>query len=490
MSCGRAARPYAAWMLAGVAAITVLRLVWLALQPADLFPDEAQYWVWSQELALGYYSKPPLVAWLIAATTGLFGDSEFAVRLSAPLLHAGAAAFVYGIGARLYDARVGFWSALTYASLPGVSVSAFVISTDAPLLLFWAAALYSFVRARDEDGWAWWLTVGLAAGLGLLAKYAMAYWLLSALGFVLLFPGERRHLRPLLSATGIALVLYSPNFWWNWRNGFVSYLHTRDNAALSGQLFHPGAFIEFVGAQFGVFGPLLFAGLILLTATWRGLAEPRARLLAAFALPTLTMMMIVSLLSRAHANWAAPTYVGATVLVVAWALQCGWRRLLIVSIALHLAAVALLFTGREALAACGLQLPAQYDPLRRVRGWRELGAIVGKELAAHPGLTLFADDRELTAALIFYIRPHPLDAVKWKVTSRIQDQWDLANALGKRLGNSFLLVSEHELINEMEPSFATIERLRSIAIPLGPGTSRTYTLYIARDFKGYPPGRT
>jgi len=42
----------------------------------------------------------------------------------------------------------------------------------------------------------------------------------------------------------------------------------------------------------------------------------------------------------------------------------------------------------------------------------------------------------------------------------------------------------------MEPSFAAIERLRPIAIPLGPGAARTYTLYIARDFKGYPPGRT
>lgn len=490
MSCRRAVGPYAAWMLAGVAAITALRLVWLVLQPADLFPDEAQYWVWSQQLALGYYSKPPLVAWLIAATSWLFRDSEFAVRLSAPILHAGAAVFVYGIGTRLYEAQIGFWSALTYASLPGVSVSAFVISTDAPLLLFWAAALYAFVRAREGGGWAWWLGVGLAAGLGLLAKYAMAYWLLSAFGFALFFPDERRHLRPLLGATGIGLLLYSPNFWWNWRNGFVSYLHTRDNAALSGQLVHPGAFFEFLGAQFGVFGPLLFTGLIFLTATWRGLAEPRARLLAAFALPTLVMMIVVSLLSRAHANWAAPTYVAATVLVVAWALQCGWRRLLTVSIALHLAAVALLFTGREALAACGLQLRAQYDPLRRVRGWRELGTIVGQELAAHPGLTLFADDRELIAALIFYVRPHPLDAVKWKVTSRIQDQWDLANALGKRLGDSFLLVSQHELINEMEPSFAAIERLRPIVVPLGPGASRTYTLYIARDFKGYPPGRT
>ena len=103
---------------------------------------------------------------------------------------------------------------------------------------------------------------------------------------------------------------------------------------------------------------------------------------------------------------------------------------------------------------------------------------------------MFADDRELLAALIYYIRPHPLDAVKWKVTSRIQDQWDLTNGLGKRLGESFLLVSEHELINEMQPSFAAIERLRAVVIPLGPGAARTYTLYVARGFKGYPPGRT
>ena len=164
-------------MLAGVLAITGLRLLWLAYQPADLYPDEAQYWIWSQQLAFGYYSKPPLVAWLIGLTTGLFGDSEFAVRLSAPLLHASAAVFVYGIGARLYDGRVGFWSALTYASLPGVSVSAFIISTDAVLLPCWAAALYAFVRAREEGGSGWWIGVGLAAGLGLLAKYAMAYWI-------------------------------------------------------------------------------------------------------------------------------------------------------------------------------------------------------------------------------------------------------------------------------------------------------------------------
>jgi Dolichyl-phosphate-mannose-protein mannosyltransferase len=480
-------RSHTAAMLVGVGAITMFRLLWLALQPADLFPDEAQYWVWSQHLALGYFSKPPLVAWLIAVTTGLFGDSEFAVRLSAPLLHAGAAFFVYGVGSRLYDRRVGFWSALGYASLPGVSVSAFIISTDAALLLCWAAALYAFVRARDQGEWGWWLAVGLAAGLGLLSKYAMAYWILSALGFVLFFPEERRHLRPLLGAVALALLIYSPNFWWNWSNGFVSYLHTRDNAALSGPLFHPEAFLEFLGSQFGVFGPLFFAGLLWLIATPRGLAEPRARLLVVFALPTLTMMIAVSLLSRAHANWAAPTYVSAVVLVVAWALQRGWRRLIACSIALHVAAAGLLFTGHEALSAFGLDLPAQYDPLRRLRGWRDLGSQVGTILAAHPDLTLFADDREVLAALIYYIRPHPLDAVKWQVTRRIQDQWDLTNGLTGHIGGNFLLVSEHELVNEMRPSFTEIVRLQPIVVPLWAGAARRYTLYVARGFKGYPP---
>ena len=62
----------AAYTLLGV---TVLRLLWLAGNPIDLYPDEAQYWLWSRVPAFGYYSKPPLVAWLIALTTAVFGTS-------------------------------------------------------------------------------------------------------------------------------------------------------------------------------------------------------------------------------------------------------------------------------------------------------------------------------------------------------------------------------------------------------------------------------
>src|SRR5262249_50368562 len=162
-------RHYALWTAATAVAITAARFAWLAVQPAGLYPDEAQYWFWAQHPAFGYYSKPPLVAWLIWLTTTAFGDSEFAVRLAAPLLRAGAGGFVYAIAARLYDRRIGFWAALAYLSLPGVSLSAFIISTDAVLLPCWAAALYAFIRAREPGaGRGWWIAVGIAAGLGLL----------------------------------------------------------------------------------------------------------------------------------------------------------------------------------------------------------------------------------------------------------------------------------------------------------------------------------
>ena len=483
-ACG-ARRRYGAYALGAIGLLTAVRVLWLCMQSAGLYPDEAQYWFWAQYPAWGYYSKPPLVPWLIALTTAAFGDSEAAVRLSAPLLHAVAAGFIYGIGARLYDRRTGFWAALAYATFPGVSLSAFIISTDAALLPCWAAALYAFVRAREEPGGGrWWAVAGIAAGLGLLAKFAMAYWLISALGFVAFVPQERRHLRPLLAATGLAVAIYLPNLWWNWSNGFVSYLHVRDNAHLAGSLIHPGHFLEFFGSQFGVIGPLFFAALIAIVARPANLAAPPARLLAAFSLPTLGLMLGESFLSRAEPNWAAPAYVSGIALAVAWALAGGWRRWLQAAVALNIAAAVALFGVTGALAAAGIAVPAKYDPLHRLRGWRQLGDRVSALLAEHPGLTLLADDRELLAALIYYVHPHPLSAVEWNPVPGITDQWRLTNNIDRHPGGNFLAVTVHNLFDQMRPDFAELTPLTTIPIATGQNAGMTYYVYIARDFRG------
>jgi 4-amino-4-deoxy-L-arabinose transferase-like glycosyltransferase len=478
----RGVNPLAA-TLAVVGAITAIRIVWMAARPVGLYPDEAQYWFWAQHLAFGYYSKPPLIAWVIALTTWVLGNGELGVRAAASLLHAGTAMLVYAIAARLYDRRIGFWSALGYASLPGTSLSSFIISTDAVLLPCWAAALYGFIRAREPGGGRWWVLVGIAAGFGLLAKYAMAYWLLSAFLYVLAAASERRHLPRLLAAMALAVLVCLPNLWWNWDHGFVSFLHLRDNAHITGSMIHPAAFARFFLSQFGIFGPLFFAGLIAAAAD---LGDWRARLLAAFSFPALILMLIVSLLSRAEPNWAAPVYVSAIVLVVAWALRRGWQRAVLASIVLNLALAVAVFGAADAAAALGKTIPTKLDPLHRLRGWHRLGAAVGAELASHPGLTLLADDREVLAALIYYVRPHPFDATIWSPIPGIRDQWALTNNIANHRGADFLVVSAHDLAAEMAPQFREMTPLGETTISPGPDGSRTYRFYIARDYRGPP----
>jgi 4-amino-4-deoxy-L-arabinose transferase-like glycosyltransferase len=469
-------------------ALTVLRILWIASGATDLYPDEAQYWLWSLHPAWGYYSKPPLIAWLIAGSTSLGGsDNELAVRLPAPLLHFGTALMVYAIAQRLYDARVAFWSSLAYATLPGVFVSSLIISTDAPLLLCWSIALYAFVRAREPNSQAWWwVAVGLAAGVGLLAKYAMAYWLLSALLFLLVYRDERRHLSRFAGATIVTLLVYAPNFVWNFIHGFVSYRHTEDNAALGGTLFHPSHLLEFFGSQFGVFGPVFFASLVLCAFQARRIfASRREALLAMFAMPSLAMMLVVSLLSRAEPNWAAPTYVSAIILVVAFLLSVGWSRLVWGSVALHLAAVILLAELKPMARSFGYDLPAKYDALHRLRGWHLLGASVGRLLFENPGTQLMADDRELTAALVYYVVPHPLDALKWNGDGGIHDQFDLMADPARFIGQDFLLVSYRENVDDIVARFQSALSVGHITIPLGGGTVRRYEVRLLHGFKGY-----
>jgi 4-amino-4-deoxy-L-arabinose transferase-like glycosyltransferase len=478
------------WRLAlwAVFAVTVARLIWLAAGHADLYPDEAQYWLWSLHPAFGYYSKPPLVAWLIAATTALFGEDELAIRLAAPLLHFAASLVIFAIARRLYDARVAMWSAIAYATLPGVSASAALISTDAPLLFCWAVALYGFIRAREPGGARWWIAVGVATGFGLLAKYAMAYWLLSALLFLLLFRDERRHVPRFLGATAIALALYAPNLIWNALNGFVSYRHTRDNAHLGGTLLHPTHFLEFLGSQFGVFGPIFFAVLILVALTGqRSLRDRRAAMLACFALPTLAMMLVVSFLSRAQPNWSAPTFVSAIVLVVVWLLKRGRAALVAASVALHLLIAVAIFGAHDAAAALRVDLPAKWDLLHRLRGWSALGRTVSQMLVRHPGTVLLSDDREDMAVLMYYVRPHPFDALKWNGEGGIHDEFDLTAQPSRYVGRDFLLVTHTP--DNVERIFSRFDKVdrppNDIIIPLDRETARRYEVYWLHGFKGY-----
>ncbi|MBL8628960.1 MAG: glycosyltransferase family 39 protein, partial [Rhodospirillaceae bacterium] len=319
---------------------TVFRLWALASPPMPLSMDEAQYWLWSQDLAFGYYSKPPLLAWIIAATTAVCGEGEGCIRLSSPLFHAGTALLLFGIGQRLFDSHVGAWSAVTYIALPGVSVSSVVASTDAPLLFFWALALYALVRLRANPKTWLWILLGVALGFGALSKYAMLFFVLG----LAVWAAVDRGARILLGSRGagvaavVALLIILPNILWNADHAFVSVTHVADNMALAQARFSLADMLDFVGAQAGILGPVLFIAFVGALVRWPPQFKPQLTLLICFCAPVLLLMTLQAFLSRAHANWAATAYIAAVPVVVAWCLSRNWASWLRVSWVLHMVA--------------------------------------------------------------------------------------------------------------------------------------------------------
>jgi hypothetical protein len=486
--------PYFRIALIAAAGAALLRIMWLAGKPIDLYPDEAQYWIWAQHLDWGYYSKPPVTAWLIAATTALFGESDLAIKASAPLSYIATGLLVFAIAARLYDRRSAAWCAIAFVTLPAVSLSALIISTDVPLLFFWAVATYAFIRAREEGaGIRWWGLVGLACGLGMLSKYFMAFWPAAAFLHLMLWRDERRHLRFLGLAVLIALVVYSPNFVWNWTHGFASYRHTGDNADFHGLALHPLSVLEFLGSQFLVFGPVFFAALIwIAVGAFRTKPDRKTALLLMFSAPLVVIFTGLALLSRAQPNWVAPIYVVATVLVVGWLQEHGRDGWVQWSVVLHVSAAVLLLGARDIGHSLGYSLPGKYDPLHRVRGWERLGRSVDSVRREHAELPLLGDDRELMAALIYYMQPHPFDMQVWNPAEHVRNGFEMAQSLPDTPGGDYLWITNRTDPTEIFDRFESHEQAAHIVVPLGPPTapgqlplSREVWIYALHGFKGY-----
>ncbi|WP_075217978.1 ArnT family glycosyltransferase [Mongoliimonas terrestris] len=395
-------------LILAVVALGALRVAALVFNRTDLYFDEAQYWTWSQALDWGYYSKPPLVALLIRATTDVFGSAEWAVRLSSPILHTLTALVLWRLGARLYGDRVGAWSALAFATLPAVSLSATLVSTDVPLLLAWAAGLLFAVRLIDRPAYGPALGLAAAVAVGVNAKYPML--LLPGLLFLFLLatPAARGRLAAPPVWVGLAggVVGLVPNAVWNAQNDFVTLMHTRDNAKWSGSLFNPDEALAFFAAQAGVFGPILF-GVLLIAALgrWRTDRPLADRLLIATSVPIILIFTAQALISRANANWAATAYPGATVLAVALLIY-GRQRLLKASTALH-GAVALVLLVAPAFAP-EIRLPTGARPFERVLGWRAFAEAVRQAAVETGSRTVVLDRRSDVAAVLYYLRDSDL----------------------------------------------------------------------------------
>ncbi|MDP9065633.1 MAG: glycosyltransferase family 39 protein, partial [Pseudomonadota bacterium] len=211
-------------LAAGVVGYTfLLRCLYCA--KVELLPEEAYYWNYSQHLAIGYLDHPPLVAWLIRGGTGLFGHCEFGVRFGALCCGAVTAFYVFKLAKNLFGEICGLYALILVQGLPFFFLSGLLVTPDAPLTAAWAASLFFLERALIGGKPRAWLALGLAMGVGMLAKYTMALLGVAILIFMccdsLSRPWFRRYAP--YAALLLAAVIFTPVNIWNFEHDWASF---------------------------------------------------------------------------------------------------------------------------------------------------------------------------------------------------------------------------------------------------------------------------
>ena len=235
-----------------------LHLGTLLVTPYGFHRDEFLYFAMGERLRLWRMDFPPAIALLARGVRALLGDSLLAIHI-VPLL-AGTALLALAVllarelgGGRFAQALAG----VCVLACPLFLRTAYLFQPVVLDQLCWTAGLYALARlARTRDP-RWWLALGVAGGLGLLAKFSIAFFGAAVLVALLATP-DRRALAtrwPWLAAL-IALAIGSPSLVGQLRLGFPVVGYSRELQAQ--QLVHV-SFLDFFSGQL-LFGPAVVLG--------------------------------------------------------------------------------------------------------------------------------------------------------------------------------------------------------------------------------------
>ena len=468
-----------------VAAVVVYRVGILLGLDIPLFYDEAYYFGWAQEPAFGYFSKPPVVAWSIALTT-IGSDASWAVRLSSPLFYAIAAIFVWRTSLLWFDAKSAAWAGALFVTLPLVGFNSMFITTDAPLLCFWCAALWALTHALQQDRMLHWLLTGLFAGLGLMSKYSMGILLLGALLLLLWEPGYRYLFRrpgPYLGAL-LAALLFLPNVLWNLNNDFVSLKHTAEISQLDRSELNIAGLLEFAGAQLICLGPWF---LWLLRPKAQGTSAqltPGYKFAITMSVTFFCVIGLQALLSRANANWAAPGFAGIAMLLGVAMARVTPSGLNVAGLGLNVALILTLQFYHPLLAVFDVAPTSKNDPYKRVSGWRESVHALQPIADADPSRMIVSNSRLLLANMEYYLETPRPRLLAWDSNGQIDNHYELKGNLANYPGADILFVARNPLPDDILQRFQTNIELEPIEVPVYSDLTRRLYVYQLNGFKG------
>ena len=300
-------------------ALHLATTAWVAHLGYGYFRDEFYYLACGRHLAWGYVDHGPLVAVQARLAETLFGHSLVGLRLPAAL--AGATRVLltgllaWSLGGRRAAQSLAMLGVLVAPQYLGIDS---FLSMNSFESLFWMSSLLALITLQRHlaltplnhthatpqppPALAAWLCFGLAAGLGLLNKPSMTFFLI-ALGLALLLTRTGRTLllrRQALAGIALMIAIATPNLLWQIHHHWPT-LEFLENGRRAGKnaVLPPLAFLN---EQIQTLNPLnvvlWLPGLILLLrrATWRWLG--------------LTYLLFLAIMMALHAKdyYVTPIY--------------------------------------------------------------------------------------------------------------------------------------------------------------------------------------
>ena len=444
--------------------------------------DEAQYWSWSKTLEWGYYSKPPILAWLINVNVLLCGDEESCLRLFSPLMHTiTSIVIIYSGYCLLKDINVSVFIGLLYLLMPGVTFSSFLISTDVPLLLFSALTVLSLIKIIQSNykKFSYYLLFAVAVSLGILSKYAMLY-LFSSIIIASLFSDKVKKLilnYNFLISLILIITFIFPHIVWNTKNDFVTFSHTFDNANTSNlkiNIFEP---IIFFMSQFIIFGifPLLFIFLKFIKGCFiKSMNEEQGILLFLFIFPII-LITVLALFSRANANWAVVGYPSGCLFlgtlinkknsfsITSFSL---FNQLFFSSIIIFI-----IFSKDQ-----------DFNPMNKWNFVVPLSKEIRKEINSRRNIGFIADDREDYSHMLYYLRDLQIPKAKWNGDEKINDHFELTTNTADLSGYDVILLTRTKPTSVMKENSSNSSKIKSLSFIINKKV-RKYNFYLLSDWK-------
>ena len=215
----------------------------------ELDPDEAYYWVYSRDLAWGYFDHPPMVALMIKAGYALL-SSELGLRLMTILAQLGTLLIIWTLAGRPRGGHQLRTLMVLFMALPMLQVYGFITTPDAPLLFFSALFFWVYRRFTERPT----VTTTLLLGMVMAALLYSKYHGILLIGFTVL-----SNLRLLLQARFyvaalFGLLLFFPHLYWQYSHDFPSFRYHLQGRDDPYELKHT---LNYLINQLLIFSPLL-----------------------------------------------------------------------------------------------------------------------------------------------------------------------------------------------------------------------------------------